>query len=128
LYVEASPHETLVKLLLVTLAPSLLAYLCAHGGQKSLRVYTLLSLQAVVAIDAVVGHVAGVLRAHSYVPGAATAVAICLPFSAYLVRRALRDGYADRKSLVVVFAVAAILYVPGALVLGGLAQVIGKVL
>jgi hypothetical protein len=84
----------LVALLIATVVPFIVT-IWAQVSSSIAALRCVLLIQAVVALN-VVWHVAVATTVfHGYVPGVVTAVLINLPFSVYLLRRAVRERWWD---------------------------------
>jgi hypothetical protein len=101
----------LVALAAATLVPlAVVAWAVARPRSRA-ALWAVLLVQATVLLN-VASHVASAaLVLRGYAPGLATAVAVNLPFSAYLFRRAARERWLGRGALLAL--------VPGALVVHG---------
>ena len=104
--------QYLIALVLVTVPPYLFALAYRYAHKKRLPFYLLLGLQMVVFIN-VFSHVGMAVLLRGYAPGLITALLVNLPFSIYLFRRALREGWLTRKNLAVLFPVGLLLHGPG---------------
>ncbi|HEU4561743.1 MAG TPA: HXXEE domain-containing protein [Longimicrobium sp.] len=78
-----------------------------HGG-----VVLLLLLQTVMLVN-VVAHVGAAILLRGYAPGLVTALALNLPFSIYLLRRAVAEGWPTRRSLASLVIVAVLMHGQG---------------
>jgi hypothetical protein len=103
--------QMLVALAIVTVIPlAVVSWANARPASRA-ALWSALLIQTVVLIN-VASHVAvAVFILHGYGPGLATALALNLPFSVYLLRRAWREQWVSRR------AFAAL--VPGAIVVHG---------
>ena len=98
-------------LALVTLIPLLLAIWAARQPDSAIPLWLLLLVQATVLLN-VLWHVStAAVVFGGYAPGLVTAVLINLPFSIYLLRRAAREGWVNRREMWAL--------VPGALLMHG---------
>lgn len=112
-------RQLLIALLIITIIP----YLFAFWAQKrEAGMYPLLCFQVVMLLN-VFAHVMTAIMLAGYGPGLITALAINLPFSIYLLRRAMREGWASGKALAVMFPVALLIHGP---LLAGLMIASGK--
>jgi hypothetical protein len=83
----------------------------------------LLLLQSVMLVN-VVSHVGSALFLRGYAPGLVTALALDLPFSIYILRRAIGDGWISRRTLVLFGMGAVLIHGPGIL---GLMWLAGRI-
>lgn len=99
------------------------AYLSGRG-----RLVALLVIQAVVLVN-VAWHLAAAVMLRGYTPGLATALAVNLPFSVYLLARAWRERWVGRGMMAALLPLALLLHGPGLLLLmwlsGRLAAAVG---
>ncbi|HKP74363.1 MAG TPA: HXXEE domain-containing protein [Longimicrobiaceae bacterium] len=102
-----------VALVVATVVPWLVWLL---GRRSRLGLRLLLLLQCVVLVN-VAWHVAAAVALGSYAPGLVTALALNLPFSIYLLRRALGEGWMTRRGLFALLAAALLIHGPGAALL-----------
>ena len=102
-----------VALVVATVVPWLVWLL---GRQSRLGVRLLLLLQCIVLVN-VAWHVAAAVALGGYAPGLATALALNLPFSIYLLRRAVRDAWITRRTMAGLLAAALLIHGPGAALL-----------
>ena len=97
-----------------------LVWLLGRRSRAGTRI--LLLLQCIVLVN-VAWHVAAGVALGGYAPGLATALALNLPFSIYLLRRALGEGWVTRRGLSGLLATALLMHGPGvALLLWALAR------
>jgi hypothetical protein len=96
-----------------TLLPLVLTVIATIGKPTRLKA----SLVAVIAmgllLNVFIPHVPAAVALGGYAPGVATAVLVNLPFSIYFLRRSLREGYVDRRGVVVTGAIALTILVLG---------------
>jgi uncharacterized protein with HXXEE motif len=109
----ADPGRFYLGVLAATLVPPLWIALCWRARPRSLRACSILTLYGVFLVNAFVPHLLGALLLRSYVPGLITAVLLVIPFTTWLARRALLDGYVSGPGLLAALLVSALLYVPG---------------
>ena len=74
-----------------------ITYASVTGGKESVGVYLLAGTAFVLLGNVVVPHVAATVLLRRYAPGVVTAVALNLPLTLYLLRRAFREEYISRK-------------------------------
>jgi hypothetical protein len=99
-----------VALVVATVVPWLVWLL---GRESRLGLRLLLLMQCIVLVN-VVWHVAAAVALGGYAPGLATALALNLPFSLYLLRRALRDAWVTRRAVAGLLAAAVAVHGLGA--------------
>ena len=86
-------YSTLLVALLIATAVPFVVTIWAQTSSSVAALWCVLLIQAIVAVN-VVWHVAVATTVlHGYVPGLVTAVLINLPFSVYLLRRAVRERW-----------------------------------
>jgi hypothetical protein len=89
------------------------------GASRLPSTYSILLLYGVFFANAIAPHLAGAVLLGSYVPGLATAVALVIPVTIALARRALIDQYASPAGLATTVVIAFMLYIPALAVLLG---------
>lgn len=108
----ADPGRLYVGLVLVTVIPAVWVALASRAAPRSVGAYSVLVLYGVFLANAFVPHLLGTVLLGGYVPGAVTAGLLVVPFTAWLARRAVTDGYASRRGVIVALLLAAALYLP----------------
>jgi hypothetical protein len=108
----------LVALATVSVLAFLVAFAAATWPHSPLALWTLLTLQAVVALNVIAHVLSAVLVFHGYGPGLATALVINGPFAIYCFRRARRERWVSTAALGAMVPAALILH--GPILLGGL--------
>jgi len=105
-------RQFLIALIAMTAIPYAIALLGNLEREGSGSLYLLLGLQVVMLYN-VLAHVvmAGVMG--GYAPGVVTALIINLPFSVYLVRRAVKERWASRRVIVWLFPIGLIVHAVG---------------
>ncbi|HEX6749983.1 MAG TPA: HXXEE domain-containing protein [Longimicrobium sp.] len=96
-------------LALATVIPWVI-FLIARFGTRA-GVALLLLLQCIVLVN-VAWHAAAAVFLRGYAPGLVTAIAFNLPFSIYLLRRAYREEWIRRRTLLVFLPLAVLLHGP----------------
>jgi hypothetical protein len=120
----ASPVATLsYPAMLIALATvSVVAFLVALAAStwpySPLALWTLLTLEAVVALNVIANVLSALLVFHGYGPGLVTALVINAPFAIYCLRRARRERWVSSAAMAAVVPAALILH--GPILLGGL--------
>lgn len=110
-------------LIAATIIPLAVVAWGSRGQPRSIPLYACMVLYAMVLLNVFLPHLLATVALRAYTPGVLTALALNLPFTAYLFRRALSEGYVTRTGLVVCGGVAILGYVPsvvGAYALGRL--------
>ncbi len=107
--------QFLVALAAVTGVPLAVA-LAADLRRSGPATVFLLFVQAVLLVN-VLSHVASAVFLGGYSPGLATALAVNLPFSVHLLRRARRERWAGRRTLLALIPAALLFHGPGLLAL-----------
>ncbi len=104
-------EQFLISLVLLTVV----AFGCAWFGQlerdRSWGVYVLVGLQMVLLIN-VLGHITTLVVVGHYTAGSATALLVNLPFSVYLLRRALREEWVGRRGFFLLIPAAIVVHTP----------------
>ena len=98
-------------LAVVTAIPFIVAVWAFVRPESRAALWSLLLIQTVVLVNVFSHAAVAALVLHGYAPGVLTALAINLPFSIYLLRRASREHWLSRRALS--------LLLPGALVVHG---------
>jgi hypothetical protein len=109
---EISPESLQGALLVVTLVPWALALWCARRPSNAVAIWFILLIQTVVALNAC-WHVlvAGIIL-RGYSPGLVTAVALNVPFSMALLRRATRERWCSPRALMALLPAALFVHGP----------------
>ncbi|HET7462401.1 MAG TPA: HXXEE domain-containing protein [Longimicrobium sp.] len=113
----------LAALAVVTLLPWMVWLLGVARRETHAGIVALLLAQTVMLVN-VASHAGAAILVRGYAPGVATALALNLPFSLYLLRRAAREGWLSRHALVLLGAAAVVVHGPGLL---GLMWLAGRV-
>jgi hypothetical protein len=102
--------EVLFALTVVTLVP-LAAVAWANARPTSqLALWLVVTIQVVMLINALWHLAAAAFLFYGYAPGVITALAVNLPFSAYLLRRAVAERWVSRSALASTLPVAVVLH------------------
>ena len=112
--------QFLISLLIITVIPYLVALLWLN---RRWAVYLLVGFQVVMLIN-VCAHTLMALFLRGYAPGLLTALAINLPFSVYLLRRAVREKWMSGKAVAWMFPLGLVIHGP---VLAGLMLLSGRI-
>lgn len=104
----------LAALALVTVLPWVVWLLGAARRETRPGIILLLLVQTVMLVN-VASHLAAAVFLRGYAPGVVTALALNLPFSIYLLRRALAERWVSRRTLLVVAVAAVLIHGPGIL-------------
>jgi Protein of unknown function with HXXEE motif len=99
-------------LAVATLIPIFWVAVASRGGPRSIGAYSIVVLYGVFLANALVPHLLGTVLLASYVPGAVTAGLLVVPFTVWLARRGVVDGYVSKTGLAVALLFAASLYFP----------------
>ena len=108
----------LAALAVVTALALAIAVATAAWPQSSRALWTLLTLEAVLALNVVAHVLIALFVFHGYSPGLATAVLVNAPFAIYCFRRAHRERWVSSAALRA--TVPAALLVHGPILIGGL--------
>ena len=103
-------HEVLLALTVATLLPLVVVAWANARPTSQLALWLVVTMQMVMLVNAVWHVAAALFLFRGYAPGVLTAVAINLPFSAYLLRRALVERWVSRSALVSTLPVAVLLH------------------
>jgi hypothetical protein len=95
-----------------TLIPLIWVALASRSAPRSIGAYSIIVLYGVFLANALVPHLLGTVLLGSYVPGVLTAGLLVVPFTVWLARRAVVDGYVSKSGLAMALLVAASLYFP----------------
>jgi hypothetical protein len=102
--------QVLLALVIVTLVPlALTAWATARPGSR-LALWLVVTFQMVMLVNAAWHLAAAVFLFRGYAPGVITAVAVNVPFSCYLVRRADVERWLTRRALAGTLPVALLLH------------------
>ncbi len=107
--------QFLLALAAVTAVPLAVALVGDLRGSGPATVF-LLFVQAVLLVN-VLSHVASAVFLAGYSPGLATALAVNLPFSVYLLRRARQERWVGGRTLLSLLPAALLFHGPGLLAL-----------
>ena len=110
--------QFLISLIIITIIPYLLVLF--WPGRKW-TIYLLVGLQVVMLIN-VFAHVMMAIFVRGYAPGVATALIINLPFSLYLLRRAVSERWISKRAAVWMFPIGLLVHGPalaGLIILSG---------
>jgi|GEM_PF-1434529 len=105
-----------VALAIATVVPWLVWLLGVRRRETRLGTRLLLFLQCVALVN-VAWHVTAALVLGGYAPGLATAIALNLPFSIYLLRRAASERWVSGRALAGLLALALLIHAPAVAVL-----------
>jgi len=89
----ADPRRLYVGLALATLLPALWLALAHRSAPRSAGACSIVVLYGVFLANALVPHLLGALLLAAYVPGVVTAGLLVVPFTIWLIHRALVEGY-----------------------------------
>lgn len=106
--------QFLAALAIVTVVPWMVWLLGIARRETRAGIVLLLLVQTVMLVN-VASHAAAAVFLRGYAPGVVTALALNLPFSLYLLRRALRERWLTPRSLVSIGVAAALIHGPGLL-------------
>lgn len=111
--------QFLVSLIIITVIPYLVALFWLS---RPWAMYLLVGLQVVMLLN-VCAHTLMGLLLRGYAPGLVTALVINLPFSLYLMKRAMSEQWMSRKALALMFPIGLLIHGP---LLAGLMLLSGK--
>ncbi|HYD51632.1 MAG TPA: HXXEE domain-containing protein, partial [Gemmatimonadaceae bacterium] len=116
-------RRMLAALALITVAGFLVALWADRRPESKAAWWAVLAIPSVMLLN-VLSHAAVALLLRGYAPGLATAVALTLPFSLYLLRRAARERWVGRGAALALAPAALLLHGPGIV---GLLTLVGRV-
>ncbi|HEX8275070.1 MAG TPA: HXXEE domain-containing protein [Longimicrobiaceae bacterium] len=116
--------QFIVALLVVTIVPFAVAFAGDLRRPGSATVF-LLFVQSVLLVN-VASHLASAAFLRGYAPGLATALAVNLPFSVLLLRRAHRERWVRGRTLAALLPAALLFHGPGLLAVIALAGWISR--
>jgi len=102
--------EVLLALTVATLLPLAVVAWASARPTSHLALWLVVTIQMVMLINAVWHVAAAVFLFRGYGPGVITALAVNLPFSAYLLRRAVTERWVSRSALASALPVAVVLH------------------
>lgn len=105
-------RQFLISLIIVTTMPYLIAWLGNLERERGRGVYLLLGLQVVMLFN-VLAHAAMSVAMRGYAPGVVTAFVLNLPFSIYLLSRAVKEKWVSQRVIVLLFPVGLIIHMLG---------------
>jgi hypothetical protein len=108
-----------IGVIVATIVPAIWVLIASRSAPRSLGAYSIVVLYGVFAANALVPHLLGAVVLGGYVPGVITAVGLVVPFTIWLCRRAVADGYASPIAVGVVLTIAAFVYAPAVAALFG---------
>jgi hypothetical protein len=115
----SDPASFYASVIAATIVPAMWVLLASRSAARSVGAYSILVLYGVFAANALVPHLVGAMMLGGYVPGLITAVALVIPCTIWLCRRAVIDHYASPRGMMVALVIAAIVYAPAVGVLLG---------
>ncbi len=119
-----SIRQFVIAVSFLTLSGFLVTYLALEWLPNSIGFLIVLGMQSVLAFNAFVPHLVSTLRFRMYSPGLVIAMLITVPFSFYLIQRALNEHYLSWPQFWILLGIS-----PFAMVLFAyLALMIGKAL
>lgn len=101
-------RQFLLALLIITVIPYVIALVWLN---RRWAAYLLVGLQVVMLIN-VFAHTLLAIFWGGYTPGLVTAFLINLPFSLYLLRRAVREGWMSKRAVALMFPVGLLVHGP----------------
>lgn len=109
------PPVTYEQFLVCLVLLTALAIFCAWFGQierdRSWGVYVLVGLQMVLLIN-VFAHITTLAVVGHYTAGSVTSLLVNLPFSIYLLRRAVLEEWVGRRALLLLIPAALVVHTP----------------
>jgi predicted neutral ceramidase superfamily lipid hydrolase len=112
--------------IVVTVVAALVAAWAIRGPRSPLACWSVLLFQSVVLLNTV-PHVVAAIALRGYAPGLVTAVAVNAPLSLYLLVRAWRETWVERRAFAALAPAAVIVHGPGlGMLLGALRAFTGS--
>ncbi len=123
-YLHFSSTQLYLSLLLVTIIPFALTFICLRGTFTNIKVFLLLTLQSIIFWNALVPHIIGLFVLRTYNPGAVTAVTLNVPFSLYLLKEIVAEKLINENIRRKILLAGLVIYLPVVLSNHFLAQLI----
>ncbi len=111
-HLHFSTTQLYVSLLLVTIIPFLVTFICLRGERTTKKISILLTLQSIIFWNALMPHVSGLFVLGIFNPGTITAVLFNIPFSIYLYRRVRQEGIVSKETIRYCIFIGLIAYLP----------------
>lgn len=99
-------RQFVIAVTFITIAGFILTYIGVEYLANQTGYLLVLGMQAILAFNAFVPHIAMTIRFRMYSPGVITAVLIILPFSFYLFRRAFEENLLDWTQFWIMLGIA----------------------
>jgi hypothetical protein len=97
----------------MTAIPYLIAWFANPERERAeAGIFLLLGVQVMMLVN-VFAHTGMAILIGGYAPGVVTAIAINLPFSIYLLRRAIRERWVSGRAMALIVAVGVVLHAIG---------------
>jgi len=105
--------QLLVALFIMTAIPYLIAWFANPERERAeAGIFLLLGVQVMMLVN-VFAHTGMAILIGGYAPGVVTAIAINLPFSIYLLRRAIRERWVSGRAMALIVVVGVVLHAIG---------------
>ncbi|CAG0989156.1 hypothetical protein ANRL2_03054 [Anaerolineae bacterium] len=115
-------RQFVIAVTLLTLACFVVTGFAIPSPKNSFGIYIMVGIQTIMLVNALAPHLIATIRFRMYAPGVVTAVLLNIPFSIYLIGRAINEGWLDSTAFISLLVIA-----PFALLaLGALFLQIGK--
>ncbi|HSL29392.1 MAG TPA: HXXEE domain-containing protein [Anaerolineales bacterium] len=115
LLLSITTRQFLIAVIFLTLAGFLLTYIALEYTEKQTGYLIILTIQAIILLNALIPHLASTLWFRLYSPGIVTALLVNIPFSFYLFHRALSEHILSWSQLWILLGIAPIGLVASAL-------------
>jgi hypothetical protein len=103
------------SIILITITVTVLTLIFFRSEKRSPGIVLLLSVQALLFVNALT-HILSAIYFFKYAPALFTSIFLYVPFTIYLFKRALDEGYIIKKEAVIAFIAGIILYLPSVLI------------
>lgn len=99
-------RQFVIAVTFITIAGFMITYLGVEYLANQTGYLLVLGMQAILALNAFVPHIATTIHFRMYSPGVMTSILIILPFSFYLFRRAFDENILNWSQFWIMFAIA----------------------
>lgn len=111
-FLTFSSTQLYVSLVLVTLIPFIVSFLCLRGELSGQKITMMLTLQSIIFWNALMPHLSGAILLGMYNPGTVTAVLFNIPFTVYVIKKVKTFETAPAFSIKAIFSTGALVYLP----------------
>ena len=99
-------RQFVIAVTFITIAGFIITYVGVEYLANQTGYLLVLGMQAILAFNAFVPHIATTIQFRMYSPGVITAVLVMLPFSFYLFLRAFEEGILDWTQFWIIFGIS----------------------